>query len=105
MRINYNKNRKNTFNKSNVNKMYKQKIKIEKEIKKIEKKIEMKVIKLDNKIKKQIAKDQVVFNRKETKEIVELETQQELLEYYVKSLEETIDDIEKKEMELDEILL
>ena len=105
MRINYSKIRKNTFNKSNVNKLFKQKIQMKKEISKLEKTINQKVEKLDKKVKKQIANNQVVFNRKETNEIVELETQQELLEHHVKTLEQTIDDIEKKEMELDDLLL
>jgi hypothetical protein len=97
MRINYNKIKKISFNKSNVNNLFKEKEKIEKKIEKLEKKIEEKVEKLDIKIQKQIKNNKEVFNIIETEELVELETQQDYLEQKVKTLEETIDELEEKE--------
>jgi len=105
MRINYKKIRKNTFNKSNVNKLFKEKKKVEKKIKKIEKKITQKVEKLNEKIIKQLEENKVIFNKNDVEEIVDLENQQNNLECHVKSLEETIDELEEKENAvLDELL-
>tara|TARA_R100000750_G_scaffold14401_3_gene9451 strand:- start:303 stop:620 length:318 start_codon:yes stop_codon:yes gene_type:complete len=105
MKINYRKLKTVKFHKRSKKLLLTDKKKYEKEIKKLDKKIEKKVEKLNNKIEKQKEENKVVFNRNAVEQIVDLETQQELLQYKVNSLEEMIDEMEEMENEILDNLL
>ena len=101
MKINYRKIKNRKFNKKRIKKTIKEE---KKKIQKLDVKIEKKIEKLDKKIIKQIKNKKKKFNKKDLMEIVNLENKQQRLEYTVKSLVEMIDEHEKIENDMLDIL-
>jgi hypothetical protein len=101
MKINYRKIKNRKFNKKRIKKTIKEE---KKKIQKLDVKIEKKIEKLDKKIMKQKNNKTKKVNKKDLIEIVNLENEQQRLEYKVKSLVEMIDEYEKMENDMMGIL-